>query len=237
MQGIVKKNMKTATGIRTPSAKADTSCQSTRIKLCGLMRPEDIIAVNKLNPDYIGFVFASFSRRYITLDTAKKLKASLAPEIKAVGVFVDEKLETVTDLANSGIIDMIQLHGKEDETYINTLRTLADNPVIKAFRIGSDEDVREAERSSADYILLDSGTGTGNKFDWGLLKNIKRPYFLAGGLNPENVTEAVETLRPFAVDVSSGIETDGVKDEQRMTDFVNKVSIINNAKGLLTPAS
>ena len=201
--------------------------QSTRIKLCGLMRPEDIIAVNKLSPDYIGFVFASFSKRYITHDMAKEFKTTLDSSIKAVGVFVDEKPETAAYLANSGIIDMIQLHGKEDETYIKTLRALADKPIIKAFRIGSDEDVREAERSSADYILLDSGTGTGNKFDWGLLKNVKRSYFLAGGLNPDNVAEAVETLHPFAVDVSSGIERDGVKDGQRMTDFVNKVRALS----------
>ena len=197
--------------------------QSTRIKLCGLMRPKDIIAVNKLNPDYIGFVFASFSKRYVTSDTAGELKAMLDARIRAVGVFVDEKPETAASLADSGIIDMIQLHGSEDEEYINTLRRLTDKAVIKAFRIGSDIDVREAEKSSADYILLDSGTGTGNKFDWELLKDIERPYFLAGGLDPDNVMEAIATLHPFAVDVSSGIETDGLKDADKMKDFVNKV--------------
>ena len=118
---------------------------------------------------------------------------------------------------------MVQLHGSEDEEYIAKLRTITDKPIIKAFIIRSIDDVKKAEQSTADYILLDGGKGEGKAFDWSLLKEIKRPYFLAGGLNPENVAAAVENLKPFAVDVSTGVETDGLKDSAKMTAFVNAV--------------
>ncbi len=148
----------------------------------------------------------------------------LDPAIKAAGVFVNEPVESVADLLKQGIIDIAQLHGKEDEDYISALRTMTDRPVFKAFRIDCEEDVEKANASSADYVLLDSGNGgTGTVFDWDLLQGIKRPYYLAGGLNTENITEAVTSLKPYGVDVSSGIETDGLKDQAKMTDFVNKV--------------
>lgn len=195
----------------------------TKIKLCGLSRTQDIEAANKLKPDYIGFVFAAKSKRRVSPLKATELKSRLDPEIKAVGVFLDDDLDAVAAMMNLGIVDLVQLHGSEDEEYIKKLRTITDKPVIKAFIINSAEDVKRAEASTADYILLDGGKGEGKAFDWSLLKNIKRPYFLAGGLNPGKAADAVRTLAPFAVDVSTGIETDGKKDEEKMTAFVNAV--------------
>lgn len=195
----------------------------TKIKLCGLSQPCDIEAVNELKPDYIGFVFAPKSKRYVTYEKATELKSRLSPEIQAVGVFVNEHPQNVAKLLQNGIIDIAQLHGDEDEDYITQLRLLTDKPIIKAFRIKTANDMITAEQSTADYILLDSGAGTGTVFDWELAKSIRRPYFLAGGLDFDNVSEAVKALHPFAVDVSSGIETDGVKDKTKMAAFVAAV--------------
>lgn len=196
----------------------------TKIKLCGLKRPQDIQAANELLPAYIGFVFAPKSRRYVHPDRAEELRRMLNPGITPVGVFVNETPETVAALLDRGIIDIAQLHGKEDAAYIRRLRQLTQKPLIQAFRIDTPADVAAAQASTADYVLLDSGAGgTGTCFDWSLLQNIQRPYFLAGGLTPENVGGAVATLHPYAVDVSSGIETDGAKDKEKMTQFVRAV--------------
>lgn len=195
----------------------------TRIKFCGMTRREDIDAANRLRPEYIGFVFASKSSRYITPEEARRLRQRLDGSIRTVGVFVQEPVEKVAGLINSGVIDIAQLHGGESEEYVKRLRQLTGGIIIKAFRIRTPEDVREAEESSADHILLDSGAGTGKLFDWDLLQGIRRPYFLAGGLDPENARAAVSLLQPFAVDVSSGIETDGVKDEGKMAAFAEAV--------------
>ncbi|MBQ3903257.1 MAG: phosphoribosylanthranilate isomerase [Lachnospiraceae bacterium] len=195
----------------------------TRIKLCGLSRPADIKIVNSLCPEYIGFVFYEKSSRYVTPEKAVELKNLLSDRIKAVGVFVDEPLEKVVDLLDKGIIDIAQLHGNEDDEYIKRLRELSKRPVIKAFRIKSKEDIKMAEGSLADFILLDSGQGSGEAFDWELLRDIKRDYFLAGGLDPYNVKDALRILHPYAVDVSSGIEKDHMKDERLMAAFVSAV--------------
>lgn len=195
----------------------------TKIKLCGLSRFCDMEAANKLKPEYIGFVFASKSKRYITPGKAANLKRLLDPHIKVVGVFVNEIPENIAHLLNSGTIDMSQLHGNEDETYIKQLRQLTDRPIIKAFRIGSASDIEAADRCTADHVLLDSGAGTGTAFDWALVQGIKRPYFLAGGLGVDNVENVVRSLHPFAVDVSSGIETNGTKDKTKMAEFIAAV--------------
>ena len=193
----------------------------TKIKLCGLRRAEDIEAANLLKPDYIGFVFYKKSKRYISYEEAKILKSMLS--IKAVGVFVDENPKVVANLLEKGIIDLAQLHGSEDETYIKALRKLTDKSLIKAFQIKTTEELKKAEASSADMILLDAGTGDGVSFDWDILKSFNRPYFLAGGMTPENVSPAIEKLHPYGVDVSSGIETDGFKDPEKMREFVYNV--------------
>lgn len=195
----------------------------TKIKLCGLTRPCDIEYVNELLPEYIGFVFAPKSRRYISPEKAELLREHLDDRITPVGVFVDENIDVIADLIKSKIIDIVQLHGNESEQYIEDLRRVIDCPVIKAFRIESEADIVSANNSSADYVLLDSGGGTGKVFDHSLLKDIARPYFLAGGLTPENVETAVKQLKSFAVDVSSSLETDGFKDKIKMTAFVNAV--------------
>ena len=194
----------------------------TKIKLCGLGRPCDIEWANALMPDYIGFVFAQKSKRFVSPERAKALREGLDSNIRAVGVFVNEAPEAVADLLNTGTIDLAQLHGGEDEEYIKALRGLTDKPLIQAFPVDSPADLEKARQSSADYVLLDNGAGgTGTAFDWALLKGFDRPYFLAGGLGPGNVRQAIMALDPFAVDVSSGIETNGVKDYTKMNAFVN----------------
>ena len=202
---------------------------ATKIKICGLSRPEDIETANKLSPEFVGFVFWPKSKRYVDPDTASALRLILDPKIKAVGVFVDAKVEEVSDLLNRGIIDIAQLHGHEDEDYINSLRQLTDKPLIQAFQLGKDpkEDPKmtllRALTSSADYVLIDSGMGSGETFDWRVLEGFKREYFLAGGLHSGNVAEAVEKTHCFAVDVSSNVETDGKKDSKKMKAFVDAV--------------
>ena len=195
----------------------------TKIKFCGLKRKADIEAANALKPDYIGFVFAKDSPRYISPENAAVLKSRLSPEISAVGVFVNERPESIASLLNDGVIDLAQLHGDEDEAYISWLKVLTGKPVIKAFRITSTSEAMEASASSADMILLDSGTGSGRTFNWQLIKGLRRPYFLAGGLDPVNAGDAVRLLNPWAVDVSSGIETDGLKDIKKMAAFAAAV--------------
>lgn len=195
-----------------------------KIKLCGLTRPSDIETANLLHPDYVGFVFAKKSRRYVSPERVKTLKELLLPDILAVGVFVDEEPETVAMWLSSGIIEMVQLHGGEDEAYIKRLRELTERPIIKAFSVKETHDIEKANDSTADFVLLDAGDGgTGTAFDRELLAGMSRPYFLAGGLDPSTVEEAVRRWRPYAVDVSSGIETDGVKDAEKMQAFVKIV--------------
>ncbi len=207
----------------------------TKIKICGLKRTEDIELANKILPDYIGFMFWENSKRYIPVEKAAELKKMLDPHIKAVGVYVDEDPIKLANTANEGIIDIIQLHGEEDEEYISRLRGLTDKKIIKAFRIRSEADALAADKSSADAVLLDSGSGiggTGKSFDRSLIKAVKRDYFLAGGLTPENVTEAISECSPYAVDVSSGVETDSLKDADKMTAFVMNVrKMIKGGKG------
>ncbi len=224
----------------------------TKIKLCGLSRPCDMEAANRLKPEYIGFVFAPKSTRHVSIQKAVELKKLLHPSIKVVGVFVQENPECVARLLNNGTIDIAQLHGGESEDYIKQLRALInklslidssssaskpplpDNspavvkPLIKAYRIDTAQDIAAANMSTADYVLLDSGQGgTGTTFDWKLLEKIERPYFLAGGLNADNVRDAVQKFKPYAVDVSSGIETGRYKDIEKMKAFVHAVRTAN----------
>ena len=152
------------------------------------------------------------------------MRQQLAAEIAAVGVFVNETPEAVAALLNAGVIDIAQLHGSEDETYIRQLRQQTDKAIIKAFSVRGAQDIAAAEISSADYVLLDSGQGgTGTAFDWTLLQTMRRPYILAGGLQVNNVAAAVRQLHPYAVDVSSGVETEGVKDGEKIKQFVQMV--------------
>ena len=186
----------------------------TRIKICGLSRPQDVACVNQAKPDWCGFV-VNFpkSRRSVTPDQLRSLRRELDPSVVPVGVFVDQPVEVVTDLLNRGIISIAQLHGGEDEDYTAALRAAAPGKEIwKAFPVRGPADLERAIAFPADRILLDSGQGTGKTFDWSLLRHFPRPYLLAGGLDPENLPEAIRTLRPYGVDLSSGVETDGLKD-------------------------
>lgn len=194
----------------------------TRVKLCGMTRPEDIACINRLQPEYAGFVFWPKSRRFVTMEQAAALKADLDPAITAVGVFVDEDPAVILALQEKGIISMAQLHGSEPEEDIRFLQSHGV-PVIRAYQIATPEDVRRAVNSPADYIMFDPGKGDGALFNWQLILPVTRPYFLAGGLTPENVGDAIATLHPWAVDVSSGIESDGKKDPLKMERFVSQV--------------
>ncbi|MDE7329195.1 MAG: phosphoribosylanthranilate isomerase [Clostridia bacterium] len=194
----------------------------TKIKFCGLSREQDIQAANQLLPDYIGFVFAKNSKRYVSEVQAAKLKSLLSPAIKAVGVFVDEKVEVVADLLNRGVIDIAQLHGNEDGSYVDRLKSLTDKKILQAFKINAKQDVLRAKSSGCDFVLLDGGSGDGKTFDYSLIKDFDRPFFLAGGLTADNLQSAL-SLKPYAVDCSSGIETNGAKDPAKMADFIQTI--------------
>ncbi len=196
----------------------------TKFKICGLFRYEDIVCANELLPDYAGFIL-NFpkSHRNLTADAALKLKRHLSPAIKAAGVFVNQSIESVISDAGKIGLDIKQLHGSEADGYILTLKKALGIPVWKAFRVRSASDLREAERCAADMILLDNGYGCGEAFDWTLTESVRRSFILAGGLTPENVAGAISSIRPAAVDVSSGVETGGFKDRDKMRAFAAAV--------------
>ena len=197
---------------------------STKIKICGLTRAQDIQTANALQLDYIGFVFTPKSKRFVAPEQAKQLRRQLAPGIRAVGVFVNAPPEQIAALLADGTIDIAQLHGQEDTAYIARLRSLTHTPIWQAFRIESTEDISRANASPADLVLLDHGAGgTGERFDWTLLHGMARPFVLAGGLTSQNAAEAIAQARPYAVDASSGCETNGVKDPAKMLAFVNAI--------------
>lgn len=199
---------------------------SVKIKLCGMFRECDIDYVNEAQPDYIGFVLEfPKSHRSIDKTTAQRLRSRLSPEIKTVGVFVNSPETTCAEYANCGIIDLIQLHGGEDKDYIRRLRELTDAPIIKAVKVRSADGIAQAQTLGADFLLLDNGTGTGQSFDHSLIDRelIRQPFFLAGGLTPENLRRAALDIRPYCVDLSSGIETDRVKDREKMLAAVRAV--------------
>ncbi len=198
-----------------------------KIKICGLKRPEDIKIVNDYQPDFGGFVFAE-SKRKIDFDTAKSLRALMDPGIQAVGVFVNEKIEFIEVLCKENIIQLVQLHGDEEEAYINALKEKVRVPLIKAVRVRKREAILEAQKLPVDYLLLDTYVegaygGSGVTFDKNLIPKLTKPYFLAGGLSTENVLERIEGLEPYGVDVSSGVETDGFKDPEKVDAFTYKL--------------
>lgn len=197
----------------------------TRIKICGLTRPEDIQAVNEAKPDFCGFIVEfPKSRRNVTVDQLRKLREKLDENILPAGVFVNAPVELPAQLLNEGTIALAQLHGQEDEEYITRLKGMTDQLLVKAFSIKTEEDVEQALRSGADYILLDQGAGgTGETFDWNLVPSIKRPWFLAGGLGCDNLESAIHLLHPWAVDLSSSVETDGHKDPDKILKAVQAV--------------
>lgn len=196
-----------------------------KIKICGLRRLEDIEMVNKYGPDYIGFVFAD-SKRQVSHDVAAQLKDNLSLDIISVGVFVNSKADEILKLYEEGIIEIAQLHGSESEDYINTLKenTNDELKIIKAIEMSEDKDLSKYDESAADYLLLDSGKGSGKTFDWRLIrKDLKKEFFLAGGINSENVKQAIEEFDPYAIDLSSSLETDGYKDENKIKEIMEVI--------------
>ena len=199
--------------------------QKTKIKICGLKRPEDIIYVNEAKPDYAGFIIeVPKSSRNVTEDQVRELTAKLDTDIISVGVFVNAVPERVEKLILEGTIHIAQLHGQEDEAYIKRIRKNTGHQVIKAFSVKTAQDIENALNSPADYILFDQGSGgTGRTFDWSLIPDIKRPFFLAGGLGADNLETAIRTIHPYAVDLSSSVETDGVKDRDKILEAVQRM--------------
>ena len=196
-----------------------------KIKICGLRRMEDIRIVNRYKTDYVGFVFAD-SKRKVSHDFAYEMKSNLSSDIVPVGVFVDADIGEIVELFDRGIIEIAQLHGLESEDYINKLRenTNGELKIINAIEMSDEKDLLEYDNSISDYLLLDSGKGSGKTFDWGLIrKNLKKEFFLAGGLNSSNIKEAISEFDPYAVDLSSGLETDGFKDENKIGEIMEVI--------------
>lgn len=196
----------------------------TKIKICGIFRDEDAEYINRYRPDYFGMVidFAP-SHRSIDKERAKRLRSLIALDIPAAGVFVDKDIEEIAVLLKEGIIDIAQLHGNETEDHIKELQKKTKKPVWKAFKIESEKDVAEAQKSCADMVLLDSGRGTGKSFDWSLLREIKRPFILAGGLDINNLEEAIRCCKPEIVDISSGVESEKKKDGSKIREAIRIV--------------
>lgn len=197
-----------------------------KIKICGLKRLEDIEIVNKYKPDYVGFVFAD-SKRKVSQELASEMKKNLDSDIITVGVFVDADSNEIIELFNSGIIDVAQLHGSESEDYIRNLkeRTNYELKVINAIEMSDEKDLLEYDNSIADYLLFDSGKGSGKTFDWSLIRDdLDKEFFLAGGIDIFNVGEAIDNFNPYAIDLSSSLETDGFKDENKIKEIMEVIN-------------
>ena len=217
-----------------------------KVKMCGISKVETIPAVVEAKPDYMGLVFAP-SKRQVTVDQAKTLVEELHKqytkrynngaeqsnddEIKTVGVFVNETLENLVSIAKEANLDAVQLHGDEDEAFIQSLKERTNVEVWKAVQIRSAADAEAWIDSRADMLLFDAyhkdeRGGTGEVFDWSCLDEFERPFMLAGGIDSTNVARAIRTVRPYGIDISSGIETDGVKDDEKITAFTKLVRTI-----------
>ncbi|WP_405303388.1 phosphoribosylanthranilate isomerase [Methanobrevibacter sp.] len=197
-----------------------------KIKICGLKRLEDIDIVNKYKPDYIGFVFAD-SKRKVSHELASEMKKNLSSDIISVGVFVDAEIDEIINLFNRGIIEVAQLHGQENEEYIGCLkeRTGGKIKIINAIEMDDEEDLLEYESSIADFLLLDSGKGSGKTFDWNLIrKDLNKEFFLAGGIDISNISKAINEIDPYAIDLSSSLETDGFKDESKIKEIMEAIN-------------
>ena len=205
-----------------------------KVKICGLHREEDICCVNAYLPDYIGFVFYPKSKRYVTGEQAQQLKEKLDPRIRAVGVFVNADPDEVIALLQKNIIDIAQLHGQEREEELRKIREQTGKSVIRAVKVTEETNLQEAYQTDADYILLDNGMGSGKPFPWDVIlkqlaqeelqeKICRKPFFLAGGISPENMERAAEAFRPYALDLSSSVETDGVKDPEKIRKLMETI--------------
>lgn len=193
-----------------------------RIKICGLRSQDDVKIVNDLKPDFVGFILTDGFKRTISLDLAKDLRKNIDRSIKVVGVFVNEDIKNVEFFVENGIIDLVQLHGNEDVEYIKKINA----PVIKVLKPDSFNKISDYEKV-VDYFLFDSGTGTGKTFDWTAIPKTEKPFFLAGGISKDNLQFAIENIKPYAVDMSSSVETDGKKDYDKVKEVITIVREIN----------
>lgn len=206
---------------------------TVKLKICGMTRPEDILSVNEYRPDYIGFVFAP-SHRQVTLLQALTLKNMLAKDILAVGVFVNAKPQEIATICQTGAIDIVQLHGEESEDYIHNIKQLTKKPIIKAIRVKTAADIAAGQASCADYLLLDTYSpsaygGSGECFDWSVIGKLTKPYFLAGGINIKNAATAIMDTEAFALDASSALETNKLKDNSKIRELCELLQSINSS--------
>ncbi|MCH5269540.1 MAG: phosphoribosylanthranilate isomerase [Lachnospiraceae bacterium] len=194
-----------------------------QIKICGLFRPVDADYVNEAMPDYAGLVFWEKSRRKVNREQAADLRKSLHPDIRTVGVFVDEEPDYIIELLKADILDIAQLHGQETEEQVCYIKERSGKPVWKAVEVKSADDIEKWNTSAADCLLFDGGKGGGNPFAWELLQCAKRPFFLAGGLDLGRIQMAAELPGLLGIDISSGVETDGYKDREKILQIVRQV--------------
>jgi len=195
----------------------------TRVKICGLRREEDARCVNDCMPDFAGFVFAP-GKRQVDAGAGARLRDILDPRIQTVGVFVNQDPRWIAELCRAGVVNLVQLHGDEGDEDVREIKERAGGvPVIRVVRVGT----ALPPLPAADYLLFDTLAaargGTGRSFDWGLVRGVRTPFFLAGGLHPGNVARAIAAVRPACVDVSSGVETQGVKDPAKIAAFMERV--------------
>ena len=216
-----------------------TTYYTPKVKMCGISKVETIPAVVEAKPDYMGLVFAP-SKRQVTVEQAKILIEELHKQcinhydtkvVKTVGVFVNETVDNLVTIANEANLDAVQLHGDEDETFIQSLKERTNVEVWKAIQIRTAADTEKWIDSSVDMLLFDAyhkdeRGGTGEVFDWSSLDAFERPFMLAGGIDSTNVARAIRTVRPYGIDISSGIETNGVKDDEKITAFTKIVKSI-----------
>lgn len=207
----------------------------TKIKICGLRSLEDVDIVNQYEPDYIGFVFAP-SKRMVTQELALEMRRRLKSSIQSVGVFVNAPISQILSLAEQHVIDVIQLHGDETEKEIVKLRETTKLPIIRSIRVKSQEQILQASQLEVDYLLCDTFVkgqygGSGLTFDWTLIPKVRQPIFIAGGINLSNVKDVINQAQPYCIDISSGVETEGRKDEAKIKEIIETVREITVQRG------
>ena len=204
----------------------------TKVKICGITHEVEISIMNELNPDFVGFVFASKSRHFIAPEHAGLLRSKLKRGIKTVGVFTNASLRNVALTMETAGLDMVQLHGDETAEYIAALREYIHCPIMKVVKVSKPIDADKAMYTTADYVMLDGGSaGSGKSFDWSLLGNMRRNFFLSGGLTPENIHEALRLEpKPFGLNVSSGVESNKIKDYRKVMKFILAVRDANQGR-------
>lgn len=203
----------------------------SKIKICGMQTARDIDITNELMPDFVGFIMGEEEkfRRQIPPDKAYSFRERLNPLVKSVGVFVNEPIDFVADMCNNDIIDLVQLHGQEDDDYILRLSNIVPTPVIKAVHARTSQQIQQAQGLHCTYLLLDTAYkdkagGGGKSFNWDIIpQRLEKPFFLAGGINAHNIQQAIQSFAPYCIDLSSSVETDGFKDREKVKEVIEKV--------------